>query len=484
MKKTLVILLAAVMVLMGGVFTVSAEDKAGEEPIYTINIDDYCTMLWAGKKPEFSIRLDAETLKKVDIVSEKWIGPNELTVSGDNIAIEGGKYKYQLKLSAKEGFVFDNDLKINYKGIDSKYKLHYDFPPEDGNHTMIVTGDFDNIIAASPLIDKIDIGKVMAEVISGNYTGALDYLMDDGVPLSDKVTVDGSSKFIPVSKDKYSYELVLKTKEGFSFKNNLQFLYDEDKYGYILDYDYDLSKDRHTLKIRGTVEKKKDTPAGSDDTETKSKTSAKTADKTITSLKNDKDPKGAVFSKIKLKSPKQTSKSVTLKWTKNKKAVKYVIYGNRCGKGIRPKKLATVKGKTAKTFKKVAGRKIRKATYYKFIVVAVDRNNNVVSMSKMIHVATKGGKVGNHKSVKVSRTVIAKAKKLRKGKTLNLKAKAIAQSKKLKVRDHIGMRYESTNKKIATVSKRGKVTAKRKGSCYIYAYAQNGVYRKIKVTVK
>ena len=117
-------------------------------------------------------------------------------------------------------------------------------------------------------------------------------------------------------------------------------------------------------------------------------------------------------------------------------------------------------------------------------MVALDRNGKVLSTSRQIHVATRGGKVGNHKSVTVKKSVINKAKKLKKGKTLKLNAKAVAQSKKLKVKKHVAVRYESTNKKIATVSKSGRIKAKKKGSCYVYAYAQNGVYKKIKVTVK
>ena len=41
----------------------------------------------------------------------------------------------------------------------------------------------------------------------------------------------------------------------------------------------------------------------------------------------------------------------------------------------------------------------------------------------------------------------------------------------------------STNTKIATVTKNGRIKAKKKGTCYIYVYAQNGVYKKIKVVV-
>ena len=45
-------------------------------------------------------------------------------------------------------------------------------------------------------------------------------------------------------------------------------------------------------------------------------------------------------------------------------------------------------------------------------------------------------------------------------------------------------RYASSNKKIATVNKNGKVKAKKKGTCYIWIYAKNGYAKKIKVTVQ
>ena len=68
---------------------------------------------------------------------------------------------------------------------------------------------------------------------------------------------------------------------------------------------------------------------------------------------------------------------------------------------------------------------------------------------------------------------------------LKLNATGVKTSKKLTAKKHVAIRYESSNPKIATVTKKGgKVTAKKKGTCYIYAYAQNGMFRKIKVTVK
>jgi hypothetical protein len=222
---------------------------------------------------------------------------------------------------------------------------------------------------------------------------------------------------------------------------------------------------------------------GTDGTPVGPGASAEAAEKAITSMTSDTDPKGTVFSKLTLRSKKQTNNSISLSWNMVNGATQYVLYGNKCGKGIKPQKLTTLNSNSF-TLRNVAGASLKKGTYYKVIIVALDKNNKVVSTSKLIHVATKGGKVGNHKSVKVSKKVIKKAKSLKKGKSLKLKAKAVAQSKKLKVKKHVGVRYESTNTKVATVSSSGKVKAKSKGTCYVYAYAQNGVYKKIKVTVK
>ena len=44
--------------------------------------------------------------------------------------------------------------------------------------------------------------------------------------------------------------------------------------------------------------------------------------------------------------------------------------------------------------------------------------------------------------------------------------------------------YVSSNKKVATVDKKGKIKAKKKGKCTIYVYAKNGKRAAVKVTVK
>ena len=213
---------------------------------------------------------------------------------------------------------------------------------------------------------------------------------------------------------------------------------------------------------------------GEDGTEVGPGASEAAAEKAITGMKNDGDPKGSVYSLLQLKSTKQANMSITLKWTKPSGAVKFVLYGNKCGKANKMKRLATYTGKSKK-ITKVAGKKLKKGTYYKFIMVALDKNNNVVSTSKVIHIATKGGKVGNPTKVTTK-----KPKTLSKGKSFKLAGK---QSGK-KIKKHRAVSYESTNTKVATVSKKGVIKAKAKGTCYVFAYAQNGVSKKVKVTVK
>ena len=209
--------------------------------------------------------------------------------------------------------------------------------------------------------------------------------------------------------------------------------------------------------------------------------SAAAATKYLTSFAKESDPKGSVFNGLQLKMKKVTKKSVKISWKKVSGAKKYAIYGNKCGKKNKLDFICNTT-KTSYTAKKVHGKKVKKGTYYKFIVVALNKNNKVITTSKVVHAATSGGKVGNDKKV----TTKAKKNKvtIKKGKKFKLGAKPVPASKKLKVKRHRGLNYESTNPKIAKVTSKGVITGKKKGTCYVYAYAQDGVCAKVKVTVK
>lgn len=208
--------------------------------------------------------------------------------------------------------------------------------------------------------------------------------------------------------------------------------------------------------------------------------SEKVAEEYLVNYSSESDPKGTVFFALQMKAAKVTKNSIKLSWKKPSGAVRFVVYGNKCGKGNKYVKQASTKS-TYVTIKKIGKNKLKKGTYYKFVVLALDKNGNVVSTSKTVHAATTGGKVGNYKAVTTNakkNAVSIKAKK-----TFTIKAKAKPASK-LKVKVHRAVRFETSNKKIATVSSKGVIKGLKKGTCYVYVYAQNGVCKKIKVTVK
>ena len=211
--------------------------------------------------------------------------------------------------------------------------------------------------------------------------------------------------------------------------------------------------------------------------------SVEAAEAAVLALPNDNDPAGTAFGLLQLKASKVTNNSVKLTWKAVPGATKYILFANKCGTGNKYKKLGEVTG-TSYTATQAAGAAIQKGTYYKFMMIAADSSGKVISTSKTVHAATKGGKIGNHKKVTVKKAVTKKAKKLKVGKTLKLKAKAVPQAKKLKVRKHRGIMYETSNPAVAQVNGKGTVKGVGKGTCYIYAYAQNGTCAKVKVTVK
>ncbi|MBT9698495.1 Ig-like domain-containing protein, partial [Eubacterium ventriosum] len=194
-------------------------------------------------------------------------------------------------------------------------------------------------------------------------------------------------------------------------------------------------------------------------------------DSEILNCRNDKDLAGSTFGKLCVKVKKSKKKAISLTWKNIQVAKTYVIYGAKCGTSY--KKIATVHSKT------FTDKKLRKGTYYKYMVVALNEKGEVVAISKLIHVATKGGKVGNCKKLKVNKSKV----NLKQGKKFKLKVKQIAESKKVKLKKHRKIAFESDNQDVAVVSKKGIITAKKKGKCSVYVYAQNGVYKKIKIRV-
>lgn len=205
-KKAAIVIIAVVLVFQTGALTVFA--RASEKNERVITISNINSLLSGDGRNTASTEIRASGLLSDDIV-----------ISGNNIKVQNGTYSYKLTLRANGTLTFNNDLEVFYQGINGRYQLDYEIDETD-NHIMIVTGNFENIIIASPLLEKFS---------------------------------DRSKRCIHshISDDNYSYQLVLRTSEGFSFTNTLRFLFDSKPLGYSVNYTYNLLTKKQSLIING-----------------------------------------------------------------------------------------------------------------------------------------------------------------------------------------------------------------------------------------
>ena len=215
--------------------------------------------------------------------------------------------------------------------------------------------------------------------------------------------------------------------------------------------------------------------------ESKDSASAKNVEKTLTSRASDSDPKGSSFAPLKTKVLAAQNKSLTISWTKVKGAKSYILYGNACGKSNKMARLTKTTGNKV-VVKKIKNRALKKGTYYKFIVVACRQENGydkTIATSKVIHACTTGGKYTNPKKVTVNASKVT----VKKGKRYTIETKQVLANSKLLMKTHRALCCESSNPKVATVTKRGVVKGIAKGTAIIYVYSQNGACASVKITV-
>ena len=189
------------------------------------------------------------------------------------------------------------------------------------------------------------------------------------------------------------------------------------------------------------------------------------------------------------KAVKSTSNSNTISWNKVKGAKGYQIYACKCDHKKNKTKLtllATVKSN--KTSYKI--KNLKKNTFYEYKVVAyrkVDGKKVAIGKSLELHAVTasKNYKYSNPTSIKVklkNKSVSSLSVKVKKSAQLK-SSPVMPKGKKLK--GHTAkIRYISSKLSVASVNQKGKITGKKKGTCYVYAVGQNGVTKKIKVKVK
>ncbi len=178
----------------------------------------------------------------------------------------------------------------------------------------------------------------------------------------------------------------------------------------------------------------------------------------------------------------KSKNTVKFVWKKVKGAQRYRVYFAKCEKTL--KRIATT---TKRSYLK---KNLKKGQTYRFRIVAQRKINGKwtdISTSYIGHFAT--GNLTKDRKYTNTKRIYSKPIKisLKVGKKYTIKATATKEkaTKKLLAKSHSAkFRYLSTNTAIAKVSSKGRITAKKKGTCYVYVVGVNGVWRKIKVTVK
>ncbi len=183
---------------------------------------------------------------------------------------------------------------------------------------------------------------------------------------------------------------------------------------------------------------------------------------------------GALKSELLIAKVSASNKSQIIRWNSVKSADGYFIYGAKANGKY--KCLRTVSKKVLR-WKRTG---LKKGTQYRYYVMAykiIDGKRVSLTKSLPAYSMTKGGKYGNPVKLQTKRSLVS----VNSGKKMKLKVKA-AGKKMNKASKKV--RYISANPSIAKVSKKGTVTGGRRGTCYIYCVAWNGLSKKIKVRVK
>ena len=166
--------------------------------------------------------------------------------------------------------------------------------------------------------------------------------------------------------------------------------------------------------------------------------------------------------------------SQTIRWNAVSSADGYDIYGAKSnGKYER---IQTVGKKSVKWTHK----KLKKGKSYKYYVQAykeIGGKRVVIGKSLDVYSTTKGGKYGNASKVSAKKTRVS----VKSGKKVGLSVKATGKKLNKTAKK---IRYVSSNPAVAKVSSKGVITGKKRGSCTVYCIAGNGVYKKVKVTIK
>lgn len=177
---------------------------------------------------------------------------------------------------------------------------------------------------------------------------------------------------------------------------------------------------------------------------------------------------------------------IKLTWSKCKKVSGYEVYWSYCDGRKNYKKLKTVKAEAKRTY---THKRLKKNRAYKYYIAAykmVKGKKQYVAKTPSIHVAMNGKKRTNAKKITLNKTKLGLYLSHKKNKkTFQIRAKVKKENSKRKLLSHAArLRYYTDDKTVAKVSRSGTISARGRGTCTVYVIANNGVSKKIMVTVK
>ena len=175
-------------------------------------------------------------------------------------------------------------------------------------------------------------------------------------------------------------------------------------------------------------------------------------------------------------------RGIKLTWRKITNCSGYEVYWSYCDGKQNFKKLKTVKNNEKRV---CVHRNLKKDRAYKYYIATYRIENGrkyYLSKSPSIHVAMKQEKHTNAKRIKMKKAKVT----LQANQSFQMKAVVKKENKHKKLLNHEKnvIRYYTDDTTVATVTKKGRVKARKQGICTVYAIADNGVAGIARITVK
>ena len=145
------------------------------------------------------------------------------------------------------------------------------------------------------------------------------------------------------------------------------------------------------------------------------------------------------------------------------------------------KLIETVEGKNHTSY---THEELNSEAYYKYVVVAYSYVKKfdvkkVLTVSETVYASPKSNVLGNPVSVSnghLNGSLVAK-----RGEKISVASDMVMDIRVEK--QLVGIRYESSNPKVASVDAQGNVTCKKPGKAVIYSIAQNGVAKSLVIMI-